>query len=140
VREFFRGWRRKVGLRQSRFELFAREFVRAYWHTVKSAQFPMPPDEPVEETVEQLLAEISHEIEIESSSTRSEPLYKLRMTSIHGDWWLFSFREARNAWTPIGCLASSDDDEKPHDLLGPLYSQYFEPFLRHVTAIANAQI
>ena len=45
---------------QSWFESFARNFIRAYWQTVKSGTFSMPPNEPVQETVDELLAEVSH--------------------------------------------------------------------------------
>src|SRR6202008_1649762 len=44
----------------SRFEVFAAEFVRAYCETVKSRDFPMSPNEPVEETVDELIAAVSH--------------------------------------------------------------------------------
>lgn len=124
---------------QTRFESFARDFVRAYWQTVKSGTFSMPPDEPVEETVDELLAAVSHETEIGTSSNHSGPLFKIRMTNRLGDWWIFIFREISPAWNLVGCSARSGEDGKPHDLLGPVYSQYFEPFLRHVTEAANAQ-
>ncbi len=124
---------------QIRFARFARDFVRIYWQTVKSGDFSMPPHEPSEETVDELLSEVSHTTEIEPSTARSGALYKLLMTSKFGDWWLFSFRDGVPAWTLVGCAARSDDDSQPHDLLAPVYSQYFEPFLRHVTEAANTQ-
>jgi hypothetical protein len=45
----------------SDFERFAEWFLRAYWETVKRNAFPMPPNEPVEETAEELLSDVSHE-------------------------------------------------------------------------------
>lgn len=122
----------------SRFELFAREFVRKYWETVKSGAFLMAPNEPIEETVEELLAGISHETELDSSG-QTGPLYKLCMLNTDGDGWHFGFRESAGSWVLVGGSASSDDDKKPHDLFGPVYSQHFEPFLHHVTEVANAQ-
>ncbi len=125
--------------KRQRFETFSSAFVRAYWQTVKGGNFSMPPDEPVEETVEELISSVSQETETVQSGTGSRPLYKLRMTNASGDWWLFSFREGPRGWVLAGCSASSDDDGKPHDLLGPIYYSYFDPFLRHVTELANAQ-
>lgn len=123
----------------SRFESFARDFVRAYWQTVKSGNFSMPPNEPVEETVDELLAAVSHETEIDTSSTHSGRVFKVRMTNTQGDWWIFSFREISGTWNLVACSARSGEDGKPHDLLDTVYSQYFGPFLRHVTEAANAQ-
>ena len=124
---------------QETFSSFARDFVRAYWQTVKSREFPMPPNEAVEKTVEELLSAVSHSTEVQPSFGRSGVLYKLLMTSKHGAWWLFTFRATAAGWTLVGCSARSDDDSKPHDLLDSVYSQYFEPFLRHVTDAASAQ-
>src|SRR5436309_2660435 len=45
------------------FESFSSAFVRAYWQTVKGGKFSMPPDEPVEETVEELVSSVSRETE-----------------------------------------------------------------------------
>ncbi|MBI5760874.1 MAG: hypothetical protein HZA46_20320 [Planctomycetales bacterium] len=56
--------------------------------------------------------------------------------STHGAWWLFTFRDSGRAWEIVGASAPSDN-ETPHELLGPVYSQYFKPFLRHVTEAAN---
>ena len=96
----------------------------------------MAPDEPVEETVEELLSEISHETEFRPASGHEGSLYMLRMMSTLGDWWLFTFRDSNRAWKLVGASARSDG-KTPHDLLGPVYSQSFEPFLRHVTKAAN---
>ena len=120
----------------SKFELFAETFVRKYWETIKSGAFPMPPDEPVEETIEELLSAISHQTELRPASGHGGPSYVLRMMSAHGDWWLFIFRESGRAWELVGASASSDT-QTPHDLLGPVYFRYFEPFLRHVERVTN---
>ena len=120
----------------SRFELFAQEFVRKYWETVKSGAFPMPPNEPVDETIEELLSNVSHQTELRPVSGCGEPSYVLRMMSTHGDWWLFTFRDTGLAWELLRASANSDN-QTPHELLGPVYSQYFEPFLRHVAKAAN---
>jgi hypothetical protein len=122
----------------SRFDRFAATFVRKYWEIVKSGAFPMPPDEPVEETAEELLSDVSHQTEVRSASSRGGPACALRMTNTHGDWWLFTFRDNGRAWELVGASASSDN-QTPHDLLGAVYSQYFEPFLRHVTEAANGR-
>ncbi len=122
---------------QTRFASFAQNFVRSYWLTVSNGDFPMPPNEPVEETLDELLSEVSHTTEVSTSSGRSKVSYKLLMTSKHGDWWLFKFSDNAPGWRLVGCEAKSEDKTKPHDLLGPFYSQHFEPFLRHVTDTAN---
>ncbi len=120
----------------SRFELFAEAFVRTYWATVKSGDFPMPPDEPVEETLEELLSDILRETTLSPSSDRCGLTGELRMTSRHGDWWLFQFREIESQWTLQKASAASDSHQ-PHDLLGPDYAADFKPFLRHIERLAN---
>ena len=120
----------------SKFELFAETFVRKYWETVKSGAFPMPPDEPVEETIEELLSDVSHQTELRPVLGHGGPSYALRMTSRQGDWWLFTFRYGGRAWELVGASASSNT-QTPHDLLGPVYSGYFEPFLRQVERVTN---
>lgn len=121
------------------FDSFSSAFVRAYLETVKSNRFPMPPNEPVEETLEELISAFSHETEVEQSATDTRPLYKLRMTAKGEPWLFISFREGPRGWVLAGCSAPSCDDRKPLDLLDPIYFCYFDPFLRHVTDVANAQ-
>ena len=123
-----------------RFELFAQAFVRVYWETVKSQRFSMPPDEPVEKTVEELLSEISYSISSEQSQAESEVPYGLLMKNTYGDWWLITFRRTSTGWRSVGFSAPSDDPSKPHDLLDAVYSPYFKPFLEHVTRIAIAEV
>ena len=118
------------------FAVFAREFVRAYWETVRSGAFAMPPDEPVEETIDALLSKVSHQTEFGPAASHGGVSRVLRMTNGHGDWWLFTFREKDGRWGLIGASASSYT-ETPHDLLGPVYAQYFARFLDHVTGAAN---
>jgi len=96
----------------------------------------MPPDEPVEETLEELLSEISHTTE-EHSTGSSGPTHVLRMTSTSGDWWLFGFRETKRGWALTECVAPSLDEAHPHDLMARPYAKYFRPFLQHVTATAH---
>lgn len=120
----------------SNFERFAENLVRAYWETVKSGDFPMPPNEPVDEAVEELLSNVTHRTEFRPDLGPEGPLHLLRMTSKFGDWWQFTFRDGHRKWRLVGASAKSDN-ETPHDLLGPVYSQYFAPFLQHVTEVAN---
>jgi len=110
----------------SNFEAFAGAFVRAYWEVIKSGTFSMPPDEPVEESIEQLLSEVSHRTEF-------------HMENAHGDWWRFSFRASGGRWELVRALARSES-EIPHDLLGPVYSHHFAPMLRHVERVTNERI
>lgn len=67
------------------FERFASSFVRAYWSTIKDGTFSMPPNEPVEETLEELLSAVSFEIE-----PINQGRYEFRMTGEAGDWWAFN--------------------------------------------------
>jgi hypothetical protein len=121
----------------SGFERFAERFVRAFWETVKSGEFPMAPNEPVEETVEELLANVSRETEyFGANSGLNGPSYLLRMTGTYGDWWHFTFRDRHGNWQLVGATAKSDG-ETPHDLFGPVYSEHLASFLRHVTEVAN---
>jgi len=118
------------------FDTFAQDFVRRYWETVKLGTFPMPPNEPVEESLEELLSAVTFETE-PSQKTKGD--YLLTMRSKLGDWWRFTFRESAHRWEVIGCSASSEVPSRPHDLLDSVYGQYFGPFLRHVTENANGQ-
>lgn len=116
---------------------FAAEFVRAYWEIAKSNEFSMPPNEPVEETVEELLAAVSHKVESDSPATGVKPSCKIHMWGQSGDWWDFGFKKTTDGWSLVDAAARSDDDTRPHNLLGTEYAPYFEPFLRHVTEVAN---
>lgn len=114
------------------FERFASSFVRSYWRTVKDGVFPMPPDEPVEETLEELLASISFAIEPAKQGRRH-----FRMTAEAGDWWEFGFDFQRGAWKLARASARSETKNSPHNLLGEVYAPHFRPFLEHVANMAN---
>ena len=129
-----------MSLRDDRFDEFARRFVRRYWETIKSGTFSMPPDEPIEETLEELLADVTYVTEFDSNSGAADALYKLRMTSDNGSWWLFGFQNENGRWIPVSCSARSDDDNKPHDLLDDVYSRWFKPFLEYITTAVNSDI
>ncbi len=122
---------------RSRFDAFAERFVRMYWEVVKERAFPMPPNEPVEESLDELLARVSHATEIQEAGSWADQVYKLRMTDACGDWWLFTFRQNSGGFELAGASAKSDDEREPHDLLGPVYAKWFRPFLAHVTELAN---
>jgi len=115
---------------ESNFEVFAAAFVRAYWETIKSGAFSMPPHEPVKESIEELLSEITHQTEFGHEE------HMINMENAHGDWWRFSFRARRGRWELVEALARSDGDI-PHNLLGPVYSRHFSPLLCHVETVAN---
>ncbi|MFG0262697.1 MAG: hypothetical protein ACF788_09935 [Novipirellula sp. JB048] len=120
------------------FASFANRFVRSYWQTVKSGDFPMPPNEPIEETVEELIAEISFTTGVRDAPKNISVVYEVLMTSRLGDWWSFGFRHDPDGWQLIECTARSDDESKPHDLLNAAHSEYFRLFLAHVTDAANS--
>jgi len=124
---------------QERFARFAQQFVRAYWETVKRGEFNMPTNEPVEESVEELLAAISHETSVEPPIGKGRSLYRLRMEGAYGNWWLFGFHDLMKTWALVAASVRSDKDASPHDLLEGFYSAYFGPFLRRVTELANAR-
>lgn len=116
------------------FDTFAQSFVRNYWETLKLGTYPMPPNEPVEESLEELLTAVTFEI---SPASKVQNGRLLTMRSKRGDWWTFTFRDSPHGWEVIGCLANSDDSSHPHDLFDTNFGQHFGPFLRHVTAKAN---
>jgi hypothetical protein len=124
----------------SGFEAFAAEFVRAYWEVVKSPQFSMPPDEPVVETIDELLAAVSHSVGYETSSTCSTAPFWLHMSGQRGDWWDFRFHQTADGWRLVNAAARSEDQAKSHNLLAGVYAPYFAPFLRRVTGLANKRI
>jgi hypothetical protein len=120
----------------SSFERFAEIFIRRYWETVKGGAFSMPPNEPVHESIEELLSGVSHVTEVSPASGPRDDWYVLRMSNAHGDSWLFRFQQRGRAWELVAASAKSNT-ATPHDLLGPAYSGYFEPFLRHVETVTN---
>jgi len=123
----------------SKVKAFVAAFVRAYWETVKSGKHSMPPNEPIEETVEELLAQVSHKVEIDTPSTGLKTSCTLHMSARTGDWWEFRFQRTAVGWSLVDALASAGDDAKPHDLLDTVYGPYFKPFLQHVTEVANTR-
>ncbi len=114
------------------FERFAAGLVRSYWSTVKSEAFSMPPNEPVEESLDELLSSVSYKIEqcIDGN-------FQLLMTGEAGDWWRFGFTRRGRAWEMTSASAKSDNTNSPHDLMNGVYAPHFRPFLRHVTDQAN---
>ncbi len=58
------------------------------------------------------------------------------MTNRSGDWWLFSFRDGSSGWELVAASARSDDERRPHDLLGSVYGKWFRPLLVHVAKLA----
>ena len=63
------------------FEKFASSFVHWYWSMIKDGMFSMPPDEPVEESLEQLLSSVSYTVE-----TADDKWHRILMTGEAGDW------------------------------------------------------
>ena len=114
------------------FERFASAFVRAYWSTIKDGTFSMPPDEPVEESLDDLLSAISYTVERSNHGKR-----QFLMTGEAGDWWRFGFASRGGVWELTSASARSDKKNSPHDLLGEVYAPHFRPFLEHVANLAN---
>lgn len=90
----------------------------------------MPPDEPVTESLEELLSQISYKTEHNKES-------QIRMSNEDGDWWLFGFKQINTDWTLQSASAKSDKIFSPHNLLDSVYGSYFRPFLEHTTNKAN---
>ena len=99
----------------------------------------MPSNEPVEETIEELTADVSFTTSVRDASKNSSAVFEVLMTNRLGDWWRFGFRRDPDGWKLVDCTARSDDETQPHDLLDAVYSQCFRPFLMHVTDAANAK-
>ena len=87
------------------FDTSAQNFVRHYWETVRLGTFPMPPNEPVEESLDELLSGVTFGTE---PSQKTKGAFLLTMLSKHGDWWNFTFREREGSWEVVECSASSD--------------------------------
>ena len=115
------------------FESFAARFVRCYWETLKSQRFLMPPNEPINESIEEILAAVSYTTE-ESGAD-----HILLMRSGDRDWWKYTFRRSAEGWTVTGCSARSLDPAAPHDLLAIPYEIWFRPLLTYATQCAHMQ-
>ena len=114
------------------FEAFVERFVRCYWETVKAQKFSMPPNEPVEESVEEILSAVTTSVEKVGAD------HVLLMRSGDWAWWKYIFRSTVDGWVITGGSARSLDRSAPHDFLAPPYEQYFRPFLIYVTQCANS--
>jgi len=117
--------------RDAAFECFASAFVVAYWSAVKDGAFPIPPDEPVEESLEELLSAVSYTTDGKGQE------YTLRTTRDQGDWWMFGFRPHGGAWNLLRASARSGKNNPAHNLLGVVYEPYFRPLLEYATTRAN---
>lgn len=115
------------------FEAFAGQFVRCYWATVKAQTFPMPPEAPIEDSLEGILSRVSWTLEAVDKG------FGLLMKSGDGSWWRYVFRATPDGWLLMAGTARSPQPSVPRDLLGPLYAQSFKPFLAYVTATANRE-
>ena len=114
------------------FEAFAERFVRCYWETVKAQTFSMPPDEPIEESIDEILSCVT------SNTERVGADHILFMNSGDWAWWKYVFRSTSDGWMVTGCSARSLDPSVPHDLLAPPYDHWFRPFLIYVTQCAQS--
>ncbi len=112
------------------FESFAERFVQCYWETVKSQRYSMPPNEPVEESLNEILSGVTFETEVFGE-------HVVLMRSGEWAWWKFTFVGRRDNWTLARASARSLDESVPHNLLIPPYERLFRPFLIHVTQCAQ---
>ena len=113
------------------FDQFASRFIHHYWSTIKDGIFSMPPNEPVIESLEELLSEVTHRTDFKAA----KPI--IHMTRKMGDWWEFGFHLDKGKWEIQTASARSEKPRFPHDLLDCVYAPYFKPLLDHVTAQAN---
>jgi hypothetical protein len=123
------------GHAEDTFERFARRFVVAYWETVKRGVIDMPPNEPVGETLEELLSAVTFVADFRRESRTNEAFGRLHMTGALGAWWHFEFQLANDQWQIIEATAKSDS-ETPRNLLGGIFSS----FLGHVVEAANNEV
>lgn len=114
------------------FAAFAERFVRFYWETVKSQKFSMPPDEPPEESIDEILSGVT------SSTEKVGADHVLFMKSGEWAWWRYVFRSTADGWMITAGSARSLDPSVPHDLLAPPYDHWFGPFLTYVTQCAQS--
>ena len=115
------------------FESFAKRFVHCYWETVKSQRFPMPPNEPIEESLDEILSGVTFETEEIGVE------HVLLMRSEDWAWWKYTFRNTADGWMLTEGNARSLDPSEPHDLLAPPYESWFRPFLTYVTECAQTR-
>lgn len=92
----------------------------------------MPPDEPFEESLKELLSSISF-----ANETGGGGRHQFLMTGEAGDWWRFGFDYQSGDWRLASAAARSEKKSSPHDLLSGVYASHFRPFLEHVAAQAN---
>ncbi len=122
------------------FEEFATVFVETYWETARANKFPMPPNEPVEESLENILESISIKTATHSLPGSAVETHTLRMTGDAGSWWEFTFRGTASNWSIIDFTAPSQIPRTPHHLLEPPYDEYFRPFIDHVVSVTHRKM
>ncbi len=124
-------WRRRrrvekeVANHRDKFDQFAKRFVYFYWKDVANNESDMPPNEPCEESLEEILADITWEI------TQAQDRYFLAMRCVSSDdgWW-FDFSWKRNSWASVAAKVGSPPNYDRVDLLDDLYKKWFGPFLQ----------
>ncbi|MFK5921466.1 MAG: hypothetical protein QM496_04760 [Verrucomicrobiota bacterium] len=114
---------------------FSDLLVRNYWATIRSNRFPMPPNEPVEESVEEILADISYQFKADSNAS----YFTLQMNSKLGEWWRFGFKASGGHWELIEFVVPSEKRDEHRDLLAPPYGEHLRSFLDYIVSASNAE-
>ena len=120
----------------AQFDEFASAFVRKYWQDVADNVDKLPPYEPCDESVDDILATISYTTSHEDISGQSSKAFVLRMMATSGSIWRFAFKERAGRWSLLAAVANDETDEHRVDLLGEYYGETFRPILERITNLA----
>lgn len=120
-----------------RFDEFVARFMRIYWQDVIDNNHKLPPYEPCEESLDEILAETKYETSHERAVDNTGQIFVLRMFAQLGSTWRFIFTHRAGRWQILEAFANDESDEHRCDMLDETYGQYFRESLERTTAQAT---
>ena len=106
------------------FAAFARRFVHHYWDDVSRGVSDMSPNEPREQSLDELLAKVKLET-FSIPGLFGSDRFVLRMIRDSGETWRFTFKRTKVRWAIVKATAGSAPQDNRVNLLGSIYSRSF---------------
>jgi hypothetical protein len=119
------------------FQDFADRFVRMYWQNVIDNNHKLPPYEPVDQTIDEVLADTKVSTSQEIAIGQPLKVCVLRMFASSGSTSRFVFATMAGRWKLLQAFANDETDEHRCDMLDEYYGQYFRESLERITALAT---
>ncbi len=113
--------------------------MRENWQDVVDNNWKLPPYEPCNETVDELLATIKCSTSREIAVGQSDKIFVLRMMATSGSIWRFVFKNKSGEWNLIAAIANDETEEHRVDLLDDDYGEIFHPKLERIIKLATTE-